>query len=67
MLLNKIQIIVKSNPVVCQFSDYFLDLKEGCLIVYKEQRSIQDIMKAYSIPSTTTVYKVKLYIFGKLL
>ena len=25
---------------------------------YKEQRSIQDIMKAFSIPSTTRVYKI---------
>ncbi|MBC7407414.1 MAG: hypothetical protein H7339_03410 [Arcicella sp.] len=25
---------------------------------YKEQRSIRDIMKAFSIPSTTTVYKI---------
>ena len=24
----------------------------------KEQRSIRDIMKAFSIPSTTTVYKI---------
>jgi hypothetical protein len=25
---------------------------------YKEQRSIRDIMKAFSMPSTTTVYKI---------
>ena len=25
---------------------------------YKEQRSIRDIMKAFAIPSTTTVYKI---------
>ena len=25
---------------------------------YKEQRSIRDIMKAFSTPSTTTVYKI---------
>ena len=25
---------------------------------YKEQRSIRDIMKAFSIPSTTTIYKI---------
>ena len=25
---------------------------------YKEQRSIREIMKAFSIPSTTTVYKI---------
>ena len=25
---------------------------------YKEQRSIREIMKAFAIPSTTTVYKI---------
>ena len=28
------------------------------LSAYKEERSIRDIMKAFSIPSTTTVYKI---------
>ena len=27
LLPNKNQVIVKSNPVVCQFSEYFLDLE----------------------------------------
>ena len=31
MLLNKNQVIVKSNPVVCQFSEYFLDFRESLI------------------------------------
>ena len=31
MLPNKNQVIVKSNPVVCQFSEYFLDFRESLI------------------------------------
>ena len=31
MLPNKNQVIVKSNPVVCQFSEYFLDFKDSLI------------------------------------
>ena len=39
-------------------SSRYQEIAPMVISAYKEQRSIRDIMKAFAIPSTTTVYKV---------
>ena len=39
-------------------SPRYQEIAPMVISAYKEQRSIRDIMKAFSIPSTTTVYKI---------
>ena len=39
-------------------SPRYQEIAPMVISAYKEQRSIRDIMKAFAIPSTTTVYKI---------
>jgi DNA invertase Pin-like site-specific DNA recombinase len=39
-------------------SPHYQEIAPLVINAYKEQRSIREIMKAFKIPSTTTVYKI---------
>ena len=39
-------------------SPRYQEIAPMVISAYKEQRSIREIMKAFSIPSTTTVHKI---------